>query len=160
MNLRPKHLALALLAATTVAVAQNKSTNNPQQLPINLKADSGEYDANAGIATYTGNVVVTQGEMNLKGDKIVIRLQEGKIHSIESWGKPTTFHYVPAKEPPIDGSGQYMKYTVPTSTVEIDKNAHVIQDKNETRADHITYDLKREHVTGRGVNMTFQPKTK
>ena len=41
MNPRPKHLALALLAATTVAVAQNKTTNNPQQLPINLKADSG-----------------------------------------------------------------------------------------------------------------------
>ena len=160
MNLRPKHLALVLLAATTVAVAQNKTTNTPQQLPINLKADSGEYDANAGIATYTGNVVVTQGEMNLKGDKIVIRLQEGKIHSIESWGKPTTFHYVPAKEPPIDGSGQYMKYTVLTSTVEIDKNAHVKQDKNETRADHLTYNLKQERVSGRGVNMTFQPKTK
>ena len=160
MNPRPKHLALALLAATTVAVAQNKTTNNPQQLPINLKADSGEYDANTGIATYTGHVVVTQGEMNLKGDKIVIRLQEGKIHSIESWGKPTTFHYVPAKEPPIDGSGQYMKYTVPTSTVEIDKNAHVKQDKNETRADHLTYNLKSESVKGRGVNMTFQPKTK
>ena len=160
MNLRPKHLALALLAATTVAVAQNKSTNNPQQLPINLKADSGEYDANAGIATYTGNVVVTQGEMNLKGDKITIRLQDGKIHTIESWGNPTTFHYVPAKEPPIDGSGKYMKYTVPTSTVEINQNAHVKQDKNETRADHLTYNLKQERVSGRGVNMTFQPKTK
>ena len=59
MNPRPKHLALALLAAATAVVAQNKTTNNPQQLPINLKADSGEYDANAGIATYTGNVVVT-----------------------------------------------------------------------------------------------------
>ena len=147
-------------AADSAEKSGNKKTNNPQQLPINLKADSGEYDANTGVATYTGHVVVTQGEMNLKGDKIVIRLQEGKIHSIESWGKPTTFHYVPASEPPIDGSGNHMKYTVPTSTVEINKNAHVKQDKNETRADHITYDLKREHVTGRGVNMTFQPKTK
>ena len=158
MNLRPKHLALALLATT--AAAQNPATNNPQQLPINLKADSGEYDANAGIATYTGHVVVTQGEMNLKGDKIVIRLQEGKIHSIESWGKPTTFHYVPAKEPPIDGSGQYMKHTVPTSTVEIHNTAHVKQDKNEHPPDHITYDLKREHGTRRAVNLPFQPNTK
>ena len=86
MNPRPKHLALALLAATTVAVAQNKTTNNPQQLPINLKADSGEYDANAGIATYTGHVVVTQGEMNLKGDKIVIRLQDGSRDCVQALG--------------------------------------------------------------------------
>ena len=138
----------------------NKKTNNPQQLPINLKADSGEYDANTGVATYTGHVVITQGEMNLKGDRVTIRLQDEKIHTIESWGKPTTFHYVPASEPPIDGSGNHMKYTVPTSTVEINKNAHVKQDKNETRADHLTYNLKSESVKGRGVNMTFQPKTK
>ena len=159
MNL-PRNILPALAFLATIATAQDKATNNPQQLPINLKADHGEYDANAGVATYTGNVVVTQGEMNLKGDKITIRLQDGKIHTIESWGNPTTFHYVPAKEPPIDGSGKYMKYTVPTSTVEIDKNAHVRQDKNEPRADPLTYNLKQERVSGRRVNMTFQPKTK
>mgnify|MGYP000901491678 CR=1 FL=1 len=142
------------------AAAGGKKTNNPQQLPINLKADSGEYDANTGVATYNGHVVITQGEMNLKGDRVTIRLQDGKIHTIESWGNPTTFHYVPAKEPPIDGSGNHMKYTVPTSTVEINKNARVKQEKNETRADHLTYNLKSESVKGRGVNMTFQPKTK
>ena len=92
----PAKTLLALDFLATIAHAQEKATNNPQQLPINLKADSGEYDANTGIATYTGHVVVTQGEMNLKGDKITIRLQEGKIHTIESWGNPTTFHYVPA----------------------------------------------------------------
>ena len=134
-------------AADSAEKSGNKKTNNPQQLPINRKAD-------------TGHVVITQGEMNLKGDRVTIRLQDGKIHTIESWGKPTTFHYVPASEPPIDGSGNHMKYTVPTSTVEINKNAHVKQDKNETRADHLTYNLKSESVKGRGVNMTFQPKTK
>ena len=132
-------------AADSAEKSGNKKTNNPQQLPINLKADSGEYDANTGVATYTGHVVITQGEMNLKGDRVTIRLQDGKIHT---------------SEPPIDGSGNHMKYTVPTSTVEINKNAHVKQDKNETRADHLTYNLKSESVKGRGVNMTFQPKTK
>ena len=97
-------------AADSAEKSGNKKTNNPQQLPINLKADSGEYDANTGVATY--------------------------------------------------GSGNHMKYTVPTSTVEINQNAHVKQDKNETRADHLTYNLKSESVKGRGVNMTFQPKTK
>ncbi|MDO4643233.1 MAG: lipopolysaccharide transport periplasmic protein LptA [Cardiobacteriaceae bacterium] len=158
MRLPIKSWLVALILLTVDVQAQ--SNNNPQQLPINLKADSGEYDANAGVATYSGNVVITQGEMNLKGDKVVIKLVNEQITTIEAWGKPASFHYVPAKEPPIDGSGQYMKYSVPTSTVEIDKNAHVKQDKNETRADHLVYDLKKENVKGRGVNMTFQPKTK
>ena len=132
-------------AADSAEKSGNKKTNNPQQLPINLKADSGEYDANTGVATYTGHVVITQGEMNLKGDRVTIRLQDGKIHTIESWGKPTTFHYVPASEPPIDGSGNHMKYTVPTSTVEINQNAHVKQDKNPPAEDQIKAGMRHAH---------------
>lgn len=133
-------------------------TQNTSELPIDLKADAGEYDATKGIATYTGNVEITQGQMNLKGDKVVIRLEGGEVASLEAWGKLATFHYVPKNEPPIDGEGEYMKYTVATSTIDIDKQARVIQDKNETRANHISYNLEKEHVKGTGVKMTFTPK--
>ena len=101
-------VAASLLLASAFALAQQ----NTSQLPIDLKADSGEYDAAKGIATYTGNVVITQGQMNLKGDRVVIRLDGGEVTSLEAWGNLATFHYVPANEPPIDGEGEYMKYTV------------------------------------------------
>lgn len=132
--------------------------NNPQQLPINLQAEHGEYNADNGTAVYTGNVRISQGEMKLTGDKVVIRLQDGKVNIIEAWGKPATFHYVPAKEPAIDAKGLYMKYNVPGATIEIDKQAFVKQGKNETRADYLLYDLENENIKGRGVNMTFLPK--
>lgn len=147
-------VAASLLLASTFALAQQ----NTSQLPIDLKADSGEYDAAKGIATYTGNVVITQGQMNLKGDRVVIRLDGGEVTSLEAWGNLATFHYVPANEPPIDGEGEYMKYTVATATVDIDKRAHVKQGKNETRANHLSYNLEKEHVKGQGVHMTFTPK--
>ena len=51
-----------------------------------------------------------------------------------------------------------MKYTVATATVDIDKRAHVKQGKNETRANHLSYNLEKEHVKGQGVHMTFTPK--
>lgn len=131
---------------------------NTSQLPIDLKADSGEYDAGKGIATYTGNVVITQGQMHLKGDRVVIRLDGGEVVSLEAWGNLASFHYVPNNEPPIDGQGEYMKYTVATATVEIDKRAYVKQGKNETRATHLSYNLEKEYVKGKGVRMTFTPK--
>lgn len=144
---------VSLFALSLIAHAQNTS-----ELPIDLKADTGEYDAAKGIATYTGNVVISQGQMNLKGDKVVIRLDGGEVVSLEAWGKLATFHYVPKNEPPIDGEGEYMKYTVATSTVDIDKRARVTQGKNETRANHLSYNLEKEHVKGKGVQMTFTPK--
>lgn len=147
--------AVSLFALLAAAVQAQESTS---QLPIDLKADSGEYDAVKGIATYTGNVVITQGQMNLKGDRVVIRLDNGEVVSLEAWGNLATFHYVPKNEPPIDGQGEYMKYTVATATVDIDKRAHVKQGQNETRASHLSYNLEKEHVKGKGVQMTFTPK--
>lgn len=146
-------VCLSLCFALASAQAQNTS-----DLPIELKADSGEYDAAKGVATYTGNVVITQGQMNLKGDKVVIRLEGGEVVTLEAWGNLATFRYVPANEPPIDGQGEYLKYTVATSTVDIDKRAYVKQGKNETRANRLSYNVDKEHVKGQGVQMTFTPK--
>lgn len=155
MSLPYKIFLLFFLSLNSYCYA---SSNNPQQLPINLQADHGEYNADKGTAVYTGHVLISQGEMKLTGDKVIIRLQEGKVSSIEAWGKPATFHYVPKKEPAIDAKGLYMKYNVPDSSIEIDKQAFVKQGKNETRAEYLLYDLEKENIKGRGVSMTFQPK--
>lgn len=156
-----KNKFITLLLAALINFANAQTT----ELPINLQAESGEYDANAGVATYTGNVVITQGEMNVKGDKVVIKMVNNSVNSIEAWGKPATFHYVPQprnkkQEPPIDGRSSYMKYSVPNSTVFMQGNAFVIQDKNETKGNTITYDLKKEKVKGTKVNMTLIPQKK
>lgn len=146
-----------MLLSIGTGVAQ--VSNNPQQLPISLSADSGEFDANAGKATYTGHVVITQGQMNLKGDKVVVTVDKGQVTVIEAWGNLATFHYVPKNQPPIDGRARYMKYTVATSTIDMDKNAWVKQDKNETTGSHLMYNLAQEKVKGRHVNMILIPKT-
>ena len=146
-----------LLAICAVPSSLAQATG---ELPINLTADSGEYDANKGIATYVGNVVITQGEMRVAGDKVVIKVDAGKVSVIEAWGKTASFHYVPKGEPPIDGWGNYMKYSVVPSTVYIEGNARVRQKENETRAQSLTYDLKREKVSGKRVNMTLIPQKK
>lgn len=157
----PIHKRFLLTAAAFVSLAANAQTaaGSTSQLPINLQADSGEYDAAAGKATYAGNVVISQGGMNLKGDKVVISIANGQVTAIEAWGNRASFHYTPKGQPPIDGKAQYMKYTIASNTVEMDKNAWVKQDKNETTASHLTYNLKQERIKASRVNMTLIPKT-
>ncbi|UJF24599.1 lipopolysaccharide transport periplasmic protein LptA [Suttonella sp. R2A3] len=156
--MHPRLLLLSLLlglSSTSLMAAEGAV-----ELPIDLVANHGEYDANAGIATYTGDVVVTQGEMRLTGDKVVLHTEEGEVIKIESWGKLATFHYVPQEDPPIDGKGGYMRYTVQNALIYIEGNAYVKQEKNETYGDTLTYDLNKEFITGERVQMSFTPKTK
>lgn len=149
-------LLSASLFISAFSYAQNPAQSN---LPIHLQADEGDYNAETNTATYKGNVTITQGEMNLKGDKVVVKFANGEVITIEAWGKLARFHYVPKDEPPIDGEGEYMKYTVASKTIDIDKQAFVKQEDRETKADHLTYNLEKERLKGKRVYMTLVPKS-
>lgn len=149
-------LALLINGQAWAQAASSEST----QLPINVIADNGDFNSQTNIATYTGNVDITQGQMKLKGDKVVIHLQDGKVVEVEAWGNLAYFHYVPESQPPIDGKGLYMIYKVPQETIDIDGKAWVKQNDNETNADHLTYYLDKEQVQGKRINMTILPQEK
>lgn len=148
-----RNFALTCLLCLNIPslMAQTVST------PINLVADQGEYDGNTGTAIYTGNVVIQQGDMKLTGDKVVIKTSSGKVTSVEAWGNLATFHYVPTNEPAVDGKGKHMTYNVSANKVDIQGEAYVKQEQNETRGETLSYNLKSEIVTGKRVKMSFQP---
>ena len=155
-------LSLAMVSSLT-AWAQTRvqvKQENARQLPIELRADHAVYDANEDIATYTGNVEITQGKMLLKGEKVVITLKDGEVTRIESWGDLAYFHYVPPAKPPIDGKGRYMIYRVGPQILDIDGEAWIKQEDNVTNAEHLTYYLQKERVQGRRIDMTLIPKTR
>ena len=149
------------LSAWAQGTRETQKRENNRKLPIELlHADHAVYDANEKIATYTGNVEITQGKMALKGEKVVITLDNGEVKQIESWGERAYFHYVPAAQPPIDGKGRYMIYRIGPGIIDIDGKAWIKQEDNVMNADHITYYLEKGRVQGRHVNMTLIPKSK
>ena len=152
-----KRLLLSLSLPLLLCLSAQMANAQASDLPVDLIADQGEYDGATGVATYTGNVVITQGDMKLTGDKVVIHTQGGKISSVESWGNLATFHYVPANEPAVDGKGKYMKYNVPGGVVDIEGEAYVKQAQNDTHGDTLSYNLNSEIVTGKRVKMSFLP---
>ncbi len=148
------------LSAWAETTRQAQKRENNRKLPIELRADHAVYDANKKIATYIGNVEITQGKMALKGEKVVITLDNGEVKQIESWGELAYFHYAPVAQPPIDGKGRYMIYRIDPGIIDIDGKAWIKQEDNITKADHITYYMENERIQGRHVNMTLIPKSK
>ncbi|MBI1238207.1 MAG: hypothetical protein GC199_02575 [Alphaproteobacteria bacterium] len=84
---------LGLLGAVATADAASTETVNPfaelstgSDQPIHIAADSTLADFNEQTATYSGNVVVTQGEMRLRANELKIFAPRGRIARIVASG--------------------------------------------------------------------------
>lgn len=144
-------LSSVLLTANVVAQESGQA--------IDLVADKGSYDQQAGIAVYEGNVKVTQGVATFWADKLTIYLKNNTAERIEAVGKPVKFNYKGEKQP-IDGEGNHVVYKVLPKIVSLSGNAVVKQGKDTIKGKTLTYDLGKETIGGTRVKMTFLPAKK
>ena len=123
-------------------------------------------------STYTGNVILTQGTLIIRGDKLIVREdQEGFQHST-SYGNPTTFKQKrEGKNEYIEGSGQRIEYDARMDKVQLYTKAWVKRADDVVNGDYIMYDANAEYaeVLGGGaqpgtpsgrVKAVIQPKKK
>jgi lipopolysaccharide export system protein LptA len=81
----------ALLCATGPAFAAAAQTNSllgsrDGNQPINIAADKVVADLNAKSVTYSGNVVVTQGNIRMRADAMKVNTDNGKAQTIQANG--------------------------------------------------------------------------
>lgn len=153
----PLRFKLLLAVITLLAFWGVHAANPYDDLPIELTADNAEYDHDSGIATYTGNVHIQQGEMFIKGDKVTIHFVESHATQMDAWGKPAVFHYVPANSPPVDGKGDHLQYNVAKQSLHMFGNAWLDEGGNQTTADTLNYNITTRKVTGKRVSITYLP---
>ncbi|MGM0766975.1 MAG: lipopolysaccharide transport periplasmic protein LptA [Pseudomonadota bacterium] len=158
--------ALAALLFAGSAAAFNLDSDTP----ITVNADNARLDDGQGIATYTGDVVMTQGETELTADRVVLYRDETGLQRVEATGTPA--HY---RQPAQEGQGRTdaqalnITYSAPDSRLTFEKEAVIEQNGNLFRGDIIHYDSVARVVTaegatedtnGRGrVEMVIQPRS-
>lgn len=143
--------------------------------PINITADTGTFNDAKQIATFIGNVVVTQGTLTIRGDKMVVTQGKDGFKHGTVWGKPATFR---EKREDVDeyvnGSALRIEYNDKTDVVELFDNAMVRRNKDEVRGSYISYNGNTDFykVLGSGtpgaapatpegrVHAVIQPKSK
>ncbi|MFO7993695.1 MAG: lipopolysaccharide transport periplasmic protein LptA [Marinobacter sp.] len=139
--------------------------------PIKVNADSARLDDGQGIATYTGDVEMTQGQTNLTADKVVMHRDETGVSRIEATGQPA--HY---RQPATEGQGETdaraltITWSAAENRVTFEREAVIEQDGNLFRGDVIQYDSADRVVTAEGaadqgegsgrVEMVIQPRNK
>lgn len=128
---------------TTVHKVYAETTDRDQ--PIELEADTVTVDEAKKISIYSGNVILTQGSLAIRAEKMTVREDgDGFQHTICT-GSPTTFRQKRAgKDEYIEGGGQRIEYNGRMEKVKLFTSAWVKRGGDIINGDYISYDANAE----------------
>jgi len=135
--------------------------------PIEIAADSATIDDLKGIAIYQGNVVITQGTIQINAEKVTLTYtQKQDLKKVEILGNPAQFKQRPDKsEEDVNAKAQRMEYRADENMLYLTEDAKLWQGKDSFVGEQITYDTVRGVIkakkgkSGR-VKVTIQPRKK
>jgi lipopolysaccharide export system protein LptA len=118
-------IGAAALAAAAPASGPSLGLDSSQ--PIAVNADTFLADLNNETGTYTGNVIVTQGEVRLHADEVKVHAPGGRASRMEANGN------VVVDSPSGQAVGDSGVYDVPQQTIRLTGNVVLTKDANVMR---------------------------
>lgn len=146
----------ALLCALALAPPAGAELSDRDK-PINLEADRMEIDDAKKVATLTGNVIVTQGTLVLRAERMVLTQDADGFQKGVAYGNPATFRQKrEGFDEYIDGSAQRMEYDGNSEKLELFDRAVVRKGGEEVRGNYISYNARTEfyQASGSGKDAT------
>jgi lipopolysaccharide export system protein LptA len=155
---------LALALAALLPLAAGAKTSDRDQ-PMDVAAD--HTDAMLGDdsdSVLSGNVVISQGTMQVHADKAVIHRKDGDITQVELTGTPASLKQVGDNGEPMDASAAQIVYTLSSDLVVLTGGVVVKQPRGTLQGETIKYDLNTGRLDGGSdgnrVQMRILPKSK
>ncbi|MBU3694630.1 MAG: lipopolysaccharide transport periplasmic protein LptA [Rhodocyclaceae bacterium] len=137
--------ALLLAALASPAVHAERADRDK---PVEVEADSADRDEKAKVTIFRGNVVITQGTLVIRGDKVTVREETAGRQTATALGEPATFRQKrDGIDEYIEGRGQRMDYDSQTQILQLRDNAEVKRGEDWVRGQFIEYN---------GVNGTYR----
>lgn len=150
-----------LLAALLPFLAQAKTTD--RTAPMDIESD--RTDAMLGDdsdSILSGNVIITQGSLQVHADRAVIHRRAGDITEITLTGAPATLKQQADNGEPMNARASQIVYTLSTDQVVLTGGVVIEQPRGTLRGETIKYDLKTGRLDGGGdgkrVQMRIMPK--
>ena len=161
---------ITIISFSTNALAEAADRDKP----INLEADSVKVDDAKQISTYSGNVILTQGTLIIRADKLIVREDSAGFQHSTSTGNPTTFKQKrEGKNEYMEGSAQRIEYDGRMDKVQLYTKAWVKRGEDIVHGEYISYDANAEYAeviggaksadgttTSGRVRAIIQPKNK
>lgn len=143
-------ICLTLLGITMLPLRASAEAADKDK-PIELEADEVTVNDAKQTSTYTGNVILTQGTLEIHADKLIVRQDAQGFQHSTSYGKPTTFKQkMEGRDEYIYGEGRRIEYDGRMDKVQLHIKASVKRGEDVVYGNFISYDANAEfaHVIG------------
>ena len=167
MHILKKGIYAALCASLLVSPAYAEKADRDK--PVNIEADSVTLDDVKKISVYAGNVILTQGTLMLRADRVQATQNATGLDKLSAVGRPVAFRQkLDNSEDVIEGESDRIEFDSVTNQIELIGQAHLQRGSDELRGARISYNANTGFYkvvgqpnatdpTGR-VRATIQPK--
>ena len=125
--------------------------------PVHLEADRATVqDANK-LATFMGNVVLTQGTLTIRADKMTVKEDASGFQYATAFGNLASFRQKrDGMDEYVEGWSERMEYDGKADKVQLFKKARLRRGHDEVHGEYISYDAVNEffQVNGSGEAST------
>jgi lipopolysaccharide export system protein LptA len=173
--LRQTLFSLTFLLSLQTAQAANVASKDE---PIAIEADRMQYDNRKQTNVFIGNVVLSQGNFEIRADKILMRQDKNGTQYATATGSPARFKHAMVGRPGVvEGSGKELRYNDSSQELQI-LNGATLRRVQGSKADEvhgakIVYRADRDSFVVEGgnrgrsqknpggrVRVVIQPKSK
>ena len=167
-------LAAAALCTALAIAAPAHAEKADREKPINFAGDTGDANLQSRGGTLAGHVIITQGTLEIRADRIVFRQNADNTLSATAYGNPVALRQ---KRDDVDeyyeGYAQRLEYDGSKELVELFDNALLKRGQDEIRSNYVSYNTASELFKAEGragsvpdpagpgtrVRGMFQPKS-
>ncbi len=135
LNIRSYAFLCAALLATS-AYAEKADRDKP----VNLEADTVTLDDIKKVSVYQGNVVLSQGTLMLRADRVQVTQNADGLDKVSAIGRPVAFRQkTDGRDEFIEGFADRIEYDGVTSQLELIGQARLRRGSDELRGAQISY---------------------
>ena len=136
-------LCAGLCAVLLALPAQAEKADRSK--PVNLEADTVTLDDIKKVGVYQGNVILSQGSLTLRADRVQVTQNANGLDKISASGRPAAFRQkIDGREEFIEGFSDRIEYDSANSQLELIGQAQLRRGGDELRGAQISYNSNTE----------------
>ena len=113
--------------------------------PVNLEADRVTLDDAKQTSSFEGNVVLTQGTLMIRSDRMIVQQDGGGFKYGTAFGNLASFRQKrEGQDEYIEGYAERIEYDSKSETVQMFNRAHLKKSNDDVRGNYISYDAISE----------------
>ena len=157
---------IACLSLLLLVLPVAHAIKNDVNEPIHINARTVEANEKTGVAVYRGNVLIEQGPLSIKADRVEVRTRKNITELISATGEPAKLIRQPdAGEEEMEAEADRIDYRVSDGKLDMIGNVSLRRGKDTFTGSTLQYDLKTKSLNASGgdgadgrVHAVIQPR--